>query len=370
MSKNDKLSRRRLLQTTASTIAAGALSGVPAAQSAKFDGGKYEVAKLRSPEISVGAVQSIVRAVDGKNPEPGKRENLKHMLSLIDKAQYMGRKDLLCFHEFPITGWDKWSRKDAMNLAIEVPGPEVEAIGRKAKENNCYITFGSYVRDKDWPGHLISMTILMGPSGQVVAKHWKQRNIRNAFLGFELFTSSIYDVLDQYVERYGWDAVIAVARTDIGNIACTACQWEPELYRAMAIKGAEIIVRTASGGGSQADLQFGCRTNSLYGVHINNAVSPGNPNFFEDPGGAGGTALIGPRGEILAQPGTEHEALAVAQIPIAAYRARHKLPEINTELYAHVMNNYVSQYPPGVFSNFRPDNLDDTSAYLKTKVRW
>ena len=62
--------------------------------------------------------------------------------------------------------------------------------------------------------------------------------------------------------------------------------------------------------------------------------------------------------------------MALASLPIAAYRARHKLPEINTELYEYAMKNYKSQYPPGVFSNFLPENLDETSNYLKTKTRW
>lgn len=370
-----KISRRRMLKTSAGAAAAAAIgvmdSQSNARQSSGFDGGQYETKTLRGAETTIGAVQSIVRAVDGKNPEPGKKENLKHMLALIDKAQYYGaRKDLLCFHEFPITGWDKWSRKEALNLALEIPGPETEEIGKKAREYGCFITFGAYTRDKEWPGHIISMTVLIGPTGEVIGRHWKQRNLRNLFFGFELFTSSVYDVLDKYVERYGWDAVIPVTRTEIGNLACTSCQWEPELYRAMAVKGAEIIVRTASGGGSQMDLQFCCRVNSLYGVHINNSVSPGNPNFFEDPGNSGGTAIIGPRGDILAQPATEHEALVLAQVPIAAYRAKHRLPEINNELYSHIMNGYRSQYPPGVFSEFLPENLDETSKYLKSKARW
>lgn len=376
MSKH--LSRRKLLRGTAATATAGILfQGTPqAAQPAqqiepvRFNGNKYATVPLRQPEIQAAAIQSRVRAVDGNNPEPGLKANLEHMLKLIDKAQYYaGRKDLLCFHEFPITGWDKWSRKQALNIAREIPGPETEALGKKAKEYNCYITFGSYLKDKDWPGHLISATVIINPEGKVIAKHWKQRNIRLAFLGFELFTSSVYDVLDRYVEMYGWDAVIPIARTDIGNIGCSSCQWEPELFRTMAVKGVEIIVRTASGGGSQEDLKFACRTNSVYGVHINNAVSPDNPNFFEDAG-AGSSAILGPRGELVAQANNEHEAAVVGTIPIGTFRARHKLPEINTELYAHDMAKYQSEYPPSIFSTAQPESLEGTGEFLRQKARW
>ena len=60
---------------------------------------------------------------------PGLRANLEHMLELIDKSQfYGGKKDLLCFHEFPLQGWNPWDRKELERLSIEVPGPETEAL--------------------------------------------------------------------------------------------------------------------------------------------------------------------------------------------------------------------------------------------------
>ena len=37
-----------------------------------------------------------------------------------------------------------------------------------------------------------------------------------------LLSSTVYDVLDRYVEMYGWDAVLPVVRTDIGNISMTS----------------------------------------------------------------------------------------------------------------------------------------------------
>ncbi len=53
------------------------------------------------------------------------------------------------------------------------------------------------------------------------------------FPGAEQYTSVIYDVYDRFVEMYGIDAVIPVERTDIGNIAMSAVQFEPELFRCM-----------------------------------------------------------------------------------------------------------------------------------------
>lgn len=184
--------------------------------------GKYDRVELIKPMIRLSVVQSRVRGIKLQNLKQTRRNNLNHMLQLIDSANnWGGPKDLLLFHEFPITGYsNQWNRNDILRLAIDIPGEETDAIGKKAKEYGCYIVFGSYAKDPDWPNHILSVTTIISPDGSVLDKHWKARNIKGVFgPGFELFTTTIYDVLDQYVEMYGWDAVIPITRTPIGNIA-------------------------------------------------------------------------------------------------------------------------------------------------------
>ncbi len=160
------------------------------------NGREYARVPLAEDYVTVSAVQSRVRAVDGKKPGPGIRANLDHMLELIDKSQFFGgKKDLLCFHEFPLQGWNPWDRKELERLSIEVPGPETEEIAAKAKQYGCYIKFGAYVIDKDWPGHVLSVTSIIGPDGSVIARDWKARNIKGVFPGFELVTTTVYNVV-------------------------------------------------------------------------------------------------------------------------------------------------------------------------------
>ena len=169
-------------------------------------------------------------------------------------------------------------------IAIEVPGSETEAIGKKCKDYGCYIVFGTYAKDPDWPDHILHLMVLIGPDGDVVAKHWKQRNVRGLFPGSEQYTSAIYDVYDRFIEMYGQDAVIPVTKTAIGNIAMSAVQFEPELFRCMAFKGAEIICRVATGGFEYEDMRLTSYHNSLYTLIANNSVNTGNRNsgFFDD----------------------------------------------------------------------------------------
>ena len=363
-------------------IAGGAMLGKPAPARAATRGGPaehiyspdgtYATVPLKQDMVTLSVVQSRVRAVDINNLKATRKANLDHMLELIDGAQgWGGKSDILFFHEFPITGYsNRWNREDARKCAIEIPGEETEAIGKAAKAHGCYIVFGSYARDPDWPGHLLSITTIVGPDGTVVDKHWKARNIKGVFVGFELFTTTIYDVLDEYVEMYGRDAVMPVTRTDVGNIITSSVQREPELFRAFALKGGEIFLRTATGGFTREDMHVTSVYNGVYTAVCNNAVSPGNPGFLEASGSVGGSAIWGPRGELIDEAQTEHESLVTARIPIAAYRARHRQPIMHPDLYMDIFNAYRPQYAPNLFSAYQPTDGLDSARYLKDKAQW
>lgn len=373
--------RRDMFKAGLAATAAAAVGGgmaVPAtAATAKDDDlgvpkdGKYETVPLRRETTSLGVVQARVRAVDAANHKVGIKSNLNHMLDLIDAAQgYGAPNDILFFHEFPITGWsNKWTRKDILRFALEIPGEETEAIGKKAKQYNCYIVFGSYARDRDWPDHVLSITSIVDPTGAVIAKHWKARNIKGVFYGWELFTTTIYDVLDRYVEMYGIDEVLPVTRTDVGNIATTSTQREPELVRGMAMKGAEIILRTATGGFSRVDMQATSLHNGVYSAVANNAISPDNPGFFEDSG-SGGSAIFGPDGEPLAEARSPMEQLVQTRIPMADFRKRHRIPTLHPALVLPVYQAYVPRYSPNLFAQYLPTDLQDSGRFHKDKANW
>jgi len=379
-SRAGALDRRALFGLGAAGLAAASTLGAPRAGAAikggpanhvmQSDGG-YAVVPLAKDSWTLGVVQSRVIAVDTGNPDKKRRENVAHMCDLIDYASgFSGKKDLLFFHEFPITGYNyKWTLADARRMAIEIPGEETEALAKKAREHGSWLVFGSYVRDPDWPDSLLSITTVMNDKGEIVDKHWKARNIKGVFFGFELFTTTIYDVLDRYVEMYGQDAVVPVTRTPLGNICTSSIQREPEYFRAMAMKGAEIILRTATGGFTPADIQATSMYNSVYTAIANNAASPNNGLYFEDAGG-GNSAIYDPAGDMIDSAPTAFETLVTARIPIAQFRARHRQPIVHTELVMPVFEQYRSKYGPSLFSAYQPKDIQDSGRYLKDKTRW
>ena len=377
----ESLSRRELLAAgSVGAVAAALGSGAAMAQSAPGGGeavsvaadGNYERVPLRKDTVRVTAVQSIMRAVrDTANPQREMKANLDHMLELIDKANgFGGAQDLVCFHEQPIMGWNPWTREEVLRVAIEIPGPETEALGRKAKEYGCYITFGTYAKDPDWPGHLLLNGVLIGPEGNVVANHWKTNNIRGFIPGWDIFTTGIYDVLDRYREMYGEDAVLQVARTDIGNISCSITPAQPDVIRALAMKGLEIRLSSSSGGYSLTEAQTIARHNRLWSVVCNQSVSPEQPGFPEFSG-SGDTAIFDPRGTIAARARSVHEEFVRATIPIAQFRRSRTIPPgVPIEMLRPVHEQYVPRDGPNSQASYQPTDSADASRHFTSIRNW
>jgi predicted amidohydrolase len=378
---SEELSRRGFL-TGAAALGAASLSAVTgqstqaamgkgAAKAIVKSDGTYDTVALTKDSIRIGVMQTRVLPVDpssAKTLETTRTANFDHMLKAVYAAQELNpTHDVLFFHEFPITGFNyAWTRKDIERIAIELPGPETEALGAMAKKHQSYIVFGSYARDKAWPGHVLSVTTVIGPDGSIVDKHWKARNITGLFTvgrePIELMTTTIYNVLDQFIEMYGQDAVIPVTRTPYGNFCTSSVQREPELFRAMAIKGGEVFLRTATGGFTPGDIEMCSIYNRVYTAICNNAVSPGSI-FLEDAGG-GGSAVYNENGRVIAQARSEHEQIVTATIPIKQFRATHRQPEFAWELYRPVLDQYLPKYPPSKFSKQLPATLQDAHKVL------
>jgi predicted amidohydrolase len=339
----------------------------------------YQVTPLRNEKTTVCIIQSRIPAVSIADPQGSIKANLDHLSALIDRAGRLP-KDLIVFHEFPFNGFaGANTREDQLKTAINVPGPETEFMGKKAKQYNCYIEFGCYGKLADWPGHFMNMGVIVAPNGEVVHVKWKQRNM--AGMGF---STTMFDVLDQYVAKYGWDAVFPVARLDIGNICIMPEIYEPEIARVFATKGCEILIRymtagngfwphpilTARGGAINSfrvDFQANCMQNNIWGVFVNNSLSPSMG--IEDVG-AGGSSIYDPNGQMIIEATSPNETMVWFSIPLAQYRQEHELPKWPKELFTNFYENYVSKYPPNAFAKSLPMSFAESAEYYRKIQRW
>jgi predicted amidohydrolase len=273
-------------------------------------------------------------------------------------------------HEFPIQGFQPWTRTELNKVAFDLPGPETETIGQRARKYGCYIAFGCYAKEQGWPRHVINMSVIVGPTGEIVARHWKARNMLGMFGDNALIGTTVYDVLDRYVEMYGWDAVLPVARTDIGNIAMTAVGMEPLLYQCLALKGAEILVMSVTGGSNADSATATARYNRIYTVGVGNSVSPDNIGFMESAGAEdGGAVIIDPRGTVLAQTTNHHEDSVSARIPIADFRKTRHVPEVPIALLRPVLDQYEPVFQPNAFLETLPETYKDAGTLLRKRMQ-
>jgi predicted amidohydrolase len=394
--KPDTVDRRRreLLAGAGAAGLAGLMagSGAARAQERVADGssetqvsvaqrGKYATVPLRQESINVTAIQSRVRSVDIRNLATTMQANLNHVLELIDIAQgsaeawggerlWGAKQDLICMHEFPIQGFQPWTRDELNRVALDLPGPQTEAIGARARKYGCYIAFGCYAKDKDWPRHVINMSVIVGPDGDIVSKQWKARNILGVFGDIALIGTTVYDVLDRYVEMYGWDAVLPVARTDIGNIAMTAVGMEPLLYQCLALKGAEILVMSVTGGSNAESATATARYNRIYTVGVGNSVSPDNLGFMESAGGQDeGTVIVDSRGTVLAKTTNHHEDAASTRIPIGDFRRTRRFPEVPVALFRPVLDQYQPLFQPNTFLESLPETYKEAGALVRKRMQ-
>jgi len=165
-------------------------------------------------------------------------------------------------------------------------------------------------------------------------------------------------------QRVVYVAYPPVVRTEFGNIAVSTAQLDPLVFAALAMQGAEIILRTST-------LFF--EHDVVYTAQVNNVYSA-MANIPYDSQYGGGSMIVGPDGNILTKvQGNTKEGIATAKIPIAAFRANRRIPQFCTELTQTVLGQYVPEIPLDHL-DLPPDQLPQDGKEMKSLLdsisRW
>jgi predicted amidohydrolase len=333
------------------------------------DGG-YPVAPLEKDVVVVKVIQhGATNLQEAESIEAGLRTNLERMVEFAERACREGKKpDFLLYNEFPLTGYSTGSREEKLKFTLEIPGPETERLGEVARACDTYIIFGSYARHPDWPGHILSLNTVIGRDGKVAKTYWKSRNILRFTPGKEIPTTTVESVRDRYRELYGMEEEFPVMRTEFGNIAVSTVQLDPLVFAAYAMRGVEIMFRTATLF-TPLDVRATALYNNFYSAMSNITFPPDSP-----VASMGGRSLIvGPRGEVLAEDPTNNESIIEAEIPIAQFRKNRTIPRYPLEVVEPVFSQYVPEVPLNHL-DLPPDELPKTdeemATYLDRVSRW
>ncbi len=321
--------------------------------------GSYETVPLAKDIITLKVMQTTVKNLsDYPTIQEGLDGNLAHMKAMADKACTTGNKpDILLFHEFPLTGYSSGTRTEKLKYTVQMPGPETDYLGEIARNCDTYIVFGSYATDPDWPGHILSLNGVINRDGELVERFWKTRNIKRLYPDREITTTTIESVRDKYRAMYGPEEEFPVVKTEFGNLAVSTVQFDPFVFAAFAMRGTEIMLRTATLF-ADFDVQATAAQNNYYSAMANIA--------FDIPGyNAGESIIVDNKGKIIAKsPSLVEDDIIEAQIPIAEFRDGRRIPNFAVDVTMPVIEQYVQEFPVNHMDVARED-LPETGSAMK-----
>ena len=314
------------------------LSSIP--QLVRADG-SYPTRPLEKDTIVLKVIQTTVNSIQNTpSIAEGLKQNLNHMKMMAEKACSTGKKpDFLLYHEFPLTGYSSGKREEKLKYTVKIPGPETDFLGQVAKDCDAYLVFGTYATDDNWPGHILSINAVIGRDGTLKKSFWKSRNIKNYSPDAEIPTTTIENVRDRYRDMYGIEEEFPVLQTEFGNIAVSTVQWDPFVFAAFAMRGTEIMFRTATLF-QENDVTATAKMNNFYST-MTNIAFPKTERYS-----AGESIIVGPDGKLIAKSKElELDDIIEAEIPIAEFRKGRTLPSFALDMTMPVISQYQQEHP-------------------------
>lgn len=277
-----------------------------------------------APSYYAIALQIACQTVNGLD----RQETRARMLNSIKRTGFhlAGAKKLVgsdvrlvVLPEYFMTGYPlgesipEWADK----ACIAADGPEYEALGRVAQDNDVFLSGNAYETDEHFPELYFQASFVIAPSGDVVLRYRRL---------VSMYAPTPHDVWDRYLDIYGIDAVFPVADTEIGRLACCASEeiLYPEICRAHALRGAEVILHSSSEVSSNdltpKDIAKRARAleNMAYVVSANSGGILDSPILENSVDGM--SKIVDFRGGVLSSAAVGESMCANAEIDLGALR--------------------------------------------------
>ena len=234
----------------------------------------------------------------------------------------------------------------AERAAWAADGPEYIAIGEVARSHSVYLSGNVYETDGHFRGLYFQTSFIVNDSGAVVLRYRRL---------VSMFAPTPHDVWDRYLEVYGLDAVFPVADTPLGRLACVASEeiLYPEIARALALKGAEVLLHSTSKVGSPRltpkDIAKRARAyeNMCWVISANSA---GILNLdFPTQSTDGMSKVVDPKGEVRAEAGFGESMVAHAEIDIEQVRRLRRKPGMANVLARQRLELFAMLYSGSIY---------------------
>jgi predicted amidohydrolase len=295
------------------------------------------------------ALQIKCQALNAVTTREDALASINSSVERIDKAiagalAFLGRDTrLVVLPEYALTGHPmgeslkEWHDK----AAIDMDGPEYDALGKVAQNHDIYLAANAYERDPNFPDYYFQASTLIAPSGDIVLRYRRL---------ISMFSPSPWDVWDKYLDVYGEEAIFPVAETEIGRIGTIASEeiLYPELARILASRGAEVFVHSSSevGSNKQTIKDTGKKARAIenlaYVVSANSAGIAGSPVLEASTDGF--SQILNYKGDQLCEAGYGESVNAFAEIDLAALRRYRHRPAMGNLLARQPMQLYAQFY--------------------------
>jgi predicted amidohydrolase len=261
----------------------------------------------------------------------------------------------------------EWQAKGA----IAKNGPEYDALSKIAQDNAIYLSGNVYELDDHFPELYFQTSFILSPTGDCVLRYRRL---------VSMFAPTPHDVLDKYLDIYGYEGLFPVAETELGNLATIASEeiLYPEIARSLAMQGAEVFLHSSSEVGSNqlTPKDIAKRARSIENLaYVVSANSAGIADIdFPAESTDGLSKVVDFKGLVLAEAGMGESMVANAELDIDALRRYRNKPGMGNilsrqrnELFAPMYKQSV--YPANTMLNEKGGVKSiDRSHFMKTQM--
>ena len=277
------------------------------------------------------ALQSACRTINRLSSREAARKCMADSLERIaeqirSSLAFIGPQvRLVVLPEYFLTGFPmgetvaEWQDR----ACLESGGAEYTALAAIAEKNNIYLSGNAYELDSNFPELFFQVSFVLAPNGDRIL-HYRRL--------ISMFSPTPHDVLDRFLELYGAEALFPVADTELGRLAAVASEeiLYPELSRALALKGAEILCHSSSESGAPMATPKNIAKQARAFENHCYVVSANSGGMYESAipkdSANGGSRIVDYEGRIVVESGPGESMLAHADVDIAGLRHYRSRP--------------------------------------------
>jgi N-carbamoylputrescine amidase len=258
---------------------------------------------------------------------PDKEKSLAETERLLAELAEYHQPHLVLLQELHTTHYFCQTEDTAVfDMAEPLDGPSAKKLSELAKTYNCVLAGGIF--EKRAPGVFHNTALVFEPDGSL-AGTYRKMHIPDDPAFYEKFYFTPGDAL-----KLDGNSGFTPIKTSVGNLGVLVCwdQWYPEAARLMALAGADILLYpTAIGWDPQDSKEEKQRQhNAWQTIQRSHAVANNLPVLVANRTGHesspdktasgidfwGGSFIVGPQGEIMAECPPEESAYLVTEIDL------------------------------------------------------